>query len=151
MGANYFMSLSTRRSRRLGLIRDDEAVDRIINGPYGVWTPKRRKSTYGSTVKCKHCGSTDVCWRMVGGKYKLHNKDDLSAHDCFAKPNANGFDEVTSEPEKAPLTNRRSASTGKPVCHCGRGYASEADGLCTNCRHPRKHRITPSFQDLGIL
>lgn len=72
----------------------DDAVDRIINGPYGVWTPKRRASVYGPTVECKHCGSTDVYWQMVSGKYKLHNKADLSRHDCFPQPTADGFDDV---------------------------------------------------------
>ena len=32
----------------------------------------------------------------------------------------------------------RSRRTGKPICKCKRGYASERDGLCCLCRPPER-------------
>lgn len=39
------------------------------------------------------------------------------------------------QPKVYPVRQyRRSSRTGKPICQCGKGYGSEYDGVCFNCR-----------------
>jgi len=70
----------------------DYFVSRMLDRGMGYGS-KRRKSVYGPPVVCKHCDDKDVYWQNVGGVYKLHNKGDLSAHNCFPAPTPDGFED----------------------------------------------------------
>jgi hypothetical protein len=52
-----------------------------------------RRTAYGPITQCKFCGSTDVYWQKTKDGHVLHNRSDLSKHDCTPQPTADGFED----------------------------------------------------------
>ena len=69
---------------------DEETHDpegRCGNGP-----DYRQKTAYGPTLRCNRCGTPDVYWQTVKGKYVLYDTATLTGHTC--PTTAEGFDDV---------------------------------------------------------
>lgn len=52
-----------------------------------------RRTAYGPITQCKFCGSKDVYWQKTKDGHALHNRSDLSKHDCTPQPTADGFED----------------------------------------------------------
>ena len=57
----------------------------------GLRNPHATRDSYGPPMRCNRCGSRDVYWQIVKGKYILFDKETLSGHLC--PTNTDGFDD----------------------------------------------------------
>lgn len=63
----------------------DDYINRMIN--------RSPRTAYGPITQCNFCGSTDVYWQKTKTGHVMHNRSDLSKHDCTPEPTADGFED----------------------------------------------------------